>query len=363
MRILHTESSVGWGGQEIRILDEALGMMSRGHEVLVVCVPGSNIHREAGKRGVPVIGLPIARKNIKGVLAMRTWLDRNPVDVVNTHSSTDSWLVALACLTLRKSPPVVRTRHVSAAVSTNLPTRWLYLGATAHIATTGEALRQSLAGENGFPLDRITSVPTGIDPAKFSPADKVAARRKLGLAEELKYLGIVATLRSWKGHLYLVDAFARLNRPEWRLLVVGDGPMREPVEARVKSHALEARVIFAGQRDNPEDWLRAMDIFCLPSYANEGVPQALLQAMLTALPIVTTPVGAIPEAVENERSALIVAPRDADAIEQAVTRLIIDASLRSSLGTAARLRAEERFSREAMLNKMEAIFRKVSRLS
>ena len=185
MRILHTEASVGWGGQEIRILDESLGMMSRGHEVTVVCVPGSRIHEEAIKRGVPVVPLKIGRKGLRGLLAMHAWLKANPMDVVNTHSSTDSWLVALACLFLKRKPGVVRTRHVSAPVSSNAPTRWLYTIATAHIATTGESLRQTLAQENGFPIENITSVPTGIDPQKFVPAaDKQAARVALGLEPE-----------------------------------------------------------------------------------------------------------------------------------------------------------------------------------
>lgn len=113
-------------------------------------------------------------------MALRNWLKvhRQQFDVINTHSSTDAWLVALSCASLRHSPAIVRTRHVSTDVSRSLPTRWLYLSSSAHIVTTGEKLRQTLHQYNRFPLSQMTSVPTGIDLEKFSPQNKQQAREK-----------------------------------------------------------------------------------------------------------------------------------------------------------------------------------------
>jgi glycosyltransferase involved in cell wall biosynthesis len=356
MRIVHTEASCGWGGQEIRILEESRGMIERGHQVTLLCPPEARIHHEAGRRAVPVVALPIGRKRLPGMLALRRWLKANPCDVVNTHSSTDSWLAALACKTLPDPPAIVRTRHISAPIPKNAASRWLYNGAVAHVVTTGEALRQTLIADNGVPAGRITSVPTGIDTVRFSPAERTTARARLGLEPACHYLGIVATLRSWKGHLYLLDAFASLDRPDWTLLIVGEGPMREPIAAKIAELGLAGRVRLVGQQDQPEDWLRALDIFCLPSYANEGVPQAILQAMLTGLPIVTTPVGAILEAVADNETALVVPPRDAPALAAAVRRLIAEPQLGVALGRAARQKALARFSRDAMLDRMETVF-------
>jgi glycosyltransferase involved in cell wall biosynthesis len=359
MNILHTEASCGWGGQEIRILEEARGLIARGHQVTLVCPPQARIHDEAARYGVPVRALPIGRKNLRGLFALRRYLKSTRPDVINTHSSTDAWLAALACATLHRAPPIVRTRHISAPVPGNATTRWLYTRATTHIVTTGERLRESLIRDNGYPPAMLTSVPTGIDVQRFEPGDKAKARRGLGLEESGHYLGILATLRSWKGHLYLLEAFKALNAPDWRLLIVGDGPMREQIEARISTLGLADRVILAGQRQNPEDWLRAMDVFCLPSYANEGVPQALLQAMLTGLPIVTTPVGAITEAIEDGTTGLVVPPRDADALAYALGRLMGDAELSARLGAQARQTAENRFSRTALLDAMETLFQQV----
>ena len=357
MRILHTEASCGWGGQEIRILEEAKGLIARGHEVTLACARAARIYAEAPRYGVPVIALPIARKNLSGLLALRRHLARLRPHVVNTHSSTDSWLTALACATLRHGPPIVRTRHISAPVPKNATSRWLYSGAVCHVVTAGEALRQQLIVESGVIPERVTSVPTGIDTARFCPGDKRSARHALGLDPDARIVGIVATLRSWKGHLYLLEAFARLDRAEATLLIIGDGPMRGPIEAKIAELQLASRVRLVGQRDKPEDWLRALDIFCLPSYANEGVPQAILQAMLTGLPVVTTPVGAILEAVSDGETALVVPPQDPSALATALMRLVNDPELGARLGVAARSKALAHFSRESMLDKMETVFR------
>ena len=139
MKILHTEASTGWGGQEIRILNEAAGMIARGHQVELACPADARICVEAPRRGVPVHALPIGRKNLRALSAMRRFLRTHSYDVINTHSSTDSWLVALASIGWRGAPPLVRTRHISAPVPSNAATRWLYAKASTHVVTTGES--------------------------------------------------------------------------------------------------------------------------------------------------------------------------------------------------------------------------------
>jgi glycosyltransferase involved in cell wall biosynthesis len=359
VKILHTEASCGWGGQEIRILEESRGMIERGHEVAIACPAHARMTTEAPRFGVPVVALPIEFKTVAGFRALRRHLASHPVDVVNTHSSADSWLTGLACATLTTPPAMVRTRHISAPVSGNFANRWLYRQAKG-VVTTGESLRRHLLDTLDLDPRRVVSVPTGIDTKRFSPvkcaADKAAAKTALGLDSARRYLGIVATLRSWKGHLFLLDAFARLNRPEQRLLIVGEGPMREPIEERIAALGLGGRVTLVGQRDDPERWLQAMDVFCLPSYANEGVPQAIIQAMLCGLPIVTTPVGAILEAVSDHDTAMVVAPKDAAALAVAFARLLDDSALATRLGDAARRVASADFSRDAMVDAMSALF-------
>ncbi len=360
LRILHTESSVGWGGQEIRILTEARGMLDRGHAVALVTPAEAPLYSAAEKLGIPVAALPIGRKNWKGLLALRHWLAARDweFDIINTHSSTDSWLTALACAMRPKAPAIVRTRHVSTAVNAGFGTRWLYLHATTHIVTTGEALRFQLHSDRGFPLDRMTSVRTGIDLARYRPLDRAHCRALLGLADA-PTVGIVATLRDWKGHDVLFEAWPSLLRevPEARLAIVGDGPCHDRLDEQVSRLGIGASVRFVGHKENVTEWLSAFDVFALPSWGEEGVPQAIMQAMACGLPVVSTPVGAIPEAVQADRTGLLVPPRDPTALATALARLLLDPAERSRLGRAGLAYARENFGIDAMLDRMEAIFR------
>jgi hypothetical protein len=129
------------------------------------------------------------------------------------------------------------------------------------------------------------------------------------------------------------------------MLIVGDGPQLGAIQSKIAALGITSRVVLAGQRTDPERWMQALDVFCLPSYANEGVPQALLQAMLCGLPIVTTPVGAILEAVTDKVSALVVPPRNATMLAESISRLLDDKMIASQLALAARESAETNFSR------------------
>ena len=359
MRILHTESSTGWGGQEIRILTEAQGMLARGHRVTLLTPAAAMIYQAARHRNIPALAVPIEKKRPGALAAMVRWLaaHRRDYDVINTHSSTDAWLTAIAGAWLRDLPPTVRTRHVSTRVGSNRATRWLYQSASAHIVTTGEALRRQLAEKNGFDLERMTSVRTGIDLALFRPMDRQQCRRELAL-ESRPALGIVATLRDWKGHDYLLDAWSLLRQrfPDWQLLVIGDGPQRAWLEARVRNEGLAASVRFVGNQDNVPVWLNSLELFTLPSFGDEGVPQSIMQAMACGLAVVATPVGAIEEAVQAGCTGILVAPRDARALADALGRLMADEALRRAMGEAGREYAQAHFGIDAMLDKMEAVF-------
>jgi glycosyltransferase involved in cell wall biosynthesis len=356
MRILHTESSCGWGGQELRVLAEVEGLTHRGHDLSMAAPLQSFLYKEARKRKLAVRALPIARKGFAGWRALRNLLKAEAFDIVNTHSSTDSWLVALARIGLRNPPAVVRTRHISAPIPNNLLSRWLYWGAAEQIVTTGEALRRQVVDQTGADPARVRSVPTGIDLTRFCPGDRVAARARLELARDDFLVGIVATLRSWKGHRYLLDALTLIPEERVKLVIVGAGPYEDTLRRQAAASGLAARVIMAGHQEDVVPWLHSFDVFALPSYANEGVPQAILQAMACALAVVTTDVGGIGEAARNAVTALVVEARNPPALAAAIVRLRDDPALRNRLGRAGNIEAQARFSREVMLDRMEAVF-------
>ncbi len=297
------------------------------------------------------------------MLRMRRWLSDNVdrYDVINSHSSTDSWLVALASASIANVPPLIRTRHVSTPVNNNFFTQWLYRRATAHIVTTGESLRQQLSRDNGYTLERMTSVRTGIDLRRFQPGDRRAMRTKLGIADR-PTLGVVATLRDWKGHEDLLDAMVQIRGHwqalyTWQLLIVGDGPEYDRLAAKIAARGLDDSVRLVGNQENVQEWLACFDIFVLPSYGNEGVPQGIMQAMACGLPVVSTPVGAIAEAVDDGRSGILIPTRNPAALAEGLAGLMLDPDKRVAMGRAGHAIATAQFGIDVMVDKMERVFR------
>ncbi|MBK9350177.1 MAG: glycosyltransferase [Sulfuritalea sp.] len=195
---------------------------------------------EAARFGVPVTALPIEFKTIAGLRAARRHLAAARPDVVNTHSSADS----AGGAGLRHAHLAARhrahARHISAPVAGNFANRWLYRQARA-VATTGGACAgtcstPSASTRSASPRCRPGSTPS----ASAQPAARptAAAKTALGLDQNKIHIGIVATLRSWKGHLYLLDAFAQLQRPDLQLVIVGEGPMREPITEKIAALGL-----------------------------------------------------------------------------------------------------------------------------
>ena len=139
---------------------------------------------------------------------------------------------------------------------------------------------------------------------------------------------------------------------------MGDGPYRGVLDQRAEQLDLRERVIFAGQQSNPEDWFRAMDIFCLPSYANEGVPQAILQAMFTGLPVVSTTVGAIGEIITDNLTGITVPSKSANTLKEALYTITTDNDLTRRLGTHSRMEVIKQYDYHSMLLHMESILNK-----
>lgn len=318
-------------------------MAARGHEVTLLAPRDSTIFGKAGNYGVDAVPMDIARKGPRNLFALKRWFAGHPPDVVNTHSSTDSWLTALAC-----KAPIVRTRHISAPVGVNPWNRWLYGKAARRVVTTGESLRRELIRNLGLPEGHVVSIPTGIDLRRFTRG----AKAELGLPAGAFVFGIVATLRSWKGHQDLIRAFGSLEG-NVHLVIAGDGPQRPVLEQKL---AGMKNVHLLGQRDDIPELMSAMDCFVLPSYANEGVPQAIMQAMAMELPVISTRVGAIAEVLVEGETGMFVPPRDAAALALAMKDAMASPEKRTAWGKAARAIAERRFSLEQMLDAMEEVF-------
>jgi glycosyltransferase involved in cell wall biosynthesis len=359
LAILHTEASLGWGGQERRILVEALAMRQRGHRPAFACDPRGELHRRALQQRFPVTALTFGgRHNLMAWKTLRRMLGTGTIDILNTHSSLDSWVATLAWRSLHTRPLLIRTRHLSTWIKDNQFTRWLYRTPAA-IITTGQVTKELIIMRLGVPARRIFSIPTGVELAEFAPQEKSRELlAQLHIPENAFIFGNVAVLRSWKGHLYLLEALHELIEGGARafLILVGEGPYRVVIEEKIKQLGLQHWVRLVGFRDQVVPWFALMDVMVLASYANEGVPQALLQAMAMARPVIGTTVGGIPEVIVEGDTGLLAPPRDALALAQVMGQLMADPDRRRELGRRGRELVVERFSLAQMAGEIEAVY-------
>ncbi len=232
--------------------------------------------------------------------------------------------------------------------------------ADAFIANSQEICQE--LGAAGFPPGRIVHIPNGVDLDCFRPdptARSAEARRRLGLPPGLLVI-YAGRLDPQKGLHTLIAAMRAPGAAmsEARLLLLGDGPQRAELERSVRQDGLGNRVMFRGAVEEVAPYLRAGDVFALPSLG-EGMPNALLEAMASGLPCVASAVGGCRDAIAHGDTGFLVPPGDAAALQEALERLAQSAATRDRLGAAARQAAATRFSLVNMVERYEACYRAV----
>ena len=334
--IVHTEWSDGFGGQEHRIVLECREMMRRGHEAAVVCRPEALLLARARDAGIPVLPVPIrSSADVAAVAGMVRIFKGRRATVVNTHSGRDSWVASIAAK-IAGVPLLIRTRHISVPVRRG-PLNMVYRWPDGYITTAG-MIRDHLIGK-GIHADRVVSIPTGVDPGKFTPGiDGSRIREEFGIPPGAFLVSMIGVLRSWKRHDLFLEAVRLLagrNVPV-RALVVGEGPRRDVITAEIREKGIPDVAKLTGFREDIPDILAASDAVVLPSDRFEGVPQVVLQALAQARPVVASPVGGIPEVVLDGKTGFLCPPGDARAYADAMERLAGDPDLRERLGKDGR---------------------------
>jgi len=361
--ILHSESSAGWGGQEIRVLTEVCWLRRHGHAAGLVVPPGSALGERGESVGIPVawMAMPWALDPC-AVARIARRLRQERAQVLVTHSSVDAWTGGLAARLA--GVPVVRMRHLSVPVQRNPLSRLVYTALCDKIVTTGEAIRMLLVERLGVSPAKVVSIPTGVDPEEFHPSrvDPSRIRREFGLARETPLLGMIAVLRSWKGHLVFLQALRRVreSHPDVQAVLVGDGPFRSVIQDAIRCHGLEARVRLLGHREDVAEILSGLDVVVSASTAAEGIPQALLQALAMRRPVVASDVGGIPEVIRPGETGWLVPPGDPEALGRAIVEALADRGGGQRMGEQGRKMVEADYSLQHMGERMEEVYRTVA---
>lgn len=356
LRIMHTEASRGWGGQEIRILAEINEFKKRDYELYLISQYDAQILKH-----IPLNSSKIFNTSMRfaidpfAIVKIARVLKREKISIINTHSSLDSWNAGIAGR-ISKVPLIIRTRHLSTRISSAFP----YKRFADIIITTGTSIRNELISVHGISPDKIISIPTGIEIEKFNPDIKRerTLRDEFKIDRETIILGIVAIIRKWKGHKILLSALRELidKKIKIKLFIVGDGPSRNDIENYIEELKLTNDVILLGYREDIPNILSAIDIFVLPSIANEGVPQAIIQALAMKKAVVASDIGSISDVIKHDETGLLVKPGDAKDLQKNITELIESKDKREFLGMMGRMLVEKEFAIEKMIDRIEGIY-------
>ena len=361
--ILQLAANRWWTGSADPVIQLSRALRDRGHRVLLGVIPGGRFEEKARDAGIePLAGLSLEAKLdplgvIGDVRRIRRLVTRERVDVIHTHHSHDHWLGWLC----RGPAALVRTFHNERAVSTRWPSTALYRQSDALIAVSAPVEARCRGARLG--TDRLVRVDGVVDVARFmGTGGGERIRKELGIGSG-PLLGCVARLAPHRGHEPLIRGFALVlaEYPDARLLLVGKGEMREPLEAFVGELGLAQQVLFAGYRDaDLPDVLDALDAFVLMAAGSDDSCRAALEAMAAARPVVGGRVGALPEAVLHGTTGLLIDDDRPPSVAAALRVMIENPDRARAMGEAGRHRALHMFVPEGHAAKMEAIYRQAA---
>ncbi|MDO8315758.1 MAG: glycosyltransferase family 4 protein [Rugosibacter sp.] len=357
IKILHTESSLGWGGQENRTLNELTGLRALGYQPLLACPPNARLGARAREAGFEVIDIAMrGALDLPALWKLRHLMASRRIDIVNTHSGRDTQLAGMAARTLgRQRPRIVRTRHLALPISS----LFSYVTLPDHVVTVSRFVASYLASAK-VPMERITAVPTGIDLSRYQTTTPGSLRKELGLADSTPLIGTVAILRRKKGHAELIEAVPTVLKkfPDAHFVFAGDGPQTDNLNQRITELGLTRNVHLLGLRRDVVNVLASLDLFILPTH-QEALGTAFIEAAAMGVPAIASHVDGVPEVVCDGKTGLLVPVGDSAAIAASIIRLLADTPLREAMSAAARPWVEAHYSREVMVEGMLAVYQKL----
>ncbi len=360
--------SLAVGGAEVQLVRLANGLDRRRFRPSIICLWRGGELEETLSPDVSVTAIDLSLVShrfirSKVILAIRIFatlvrgLWRQRPDVVHGYLPTAYVLGSLAAWMLRV-PLIVAGRRGLTSFEIYRTARWRTLAELAnrvidiHICNS-LAVRDWAIANEGLDIERTRVIHNGIDIPALVPA--------LQLPEGWESAGpraaMVANLIHYKGHKEVLQALVVVTKlhPSFRLVLMGDGPERTALVNLVHDLDIVDNVIFAGRRRNAAALVRTFDFTILAS-SEEGFPNALMESMACAVPVVSTAVGGVPELVEDGIHGRLVPYGDPVAMADAISWMIEHPEERRLMGEKARQRIADRFSTERMVSATQAVY-------
>jgi glycosyltransferase involved in cell wall biosynthesis len=344
VNIVHLDSQVPWRGGEQQVLHLSQLLYTWGHNSVIVCQPQSALYQRAQEAHVPVQALRMHHElDFVAAWKLGQYLRRHQVEILHMHAPHAHAIGLLAGVWAPTVHKVV-SRRTDFAPIRNVLSRWKYTLPKVHYVAVSEAVRQVLIA-SGIPAHSVQTIYSSIDVRRFNETQEIAPLFPTGT----RVVGTVGHLTGLKGHRYLLEAARQVLQaePHVGIAIVGDGALRQELEAQAANLGIAERVHFTGFRRDIPALIRGFEIFVFSS-THEGTPNSVLEAMALGKPVVATHAGGTAEVVQDGVTGLLVSPRDPAALAHALLYVLRHPEQGKMFGMAGRKRVEEHFTVEHM---------------
>ena len=362
LRVMQLILGLQVGGLESMVVKLASALPPQHYRSLVCCIDQTGpLADELQQAGIEVLLLKRGQSGTDWRYPRRLaqLLKQQQVDILHLHNPTALFYGAPAGR-LAGIRPIIYTEHgrdYSRSWKSRLINR-LLTRMVDRVVVLHERARHYMHEREGAPLKRIVKIYNGIaDPGGHGPAERQQMRESLGLEADITAIGIVARLDPIKNLPILITAMQQLHqqRAPARLLIIGDGPLRDSLEQQVTDNHLDPVVQFLGTRHDIPQLLSALDLLVLPS-SSEGLSMTLIEGSAAGLPLIASDVGGNNELVDDGVNGLLVKPGDSDALATALLQLTADPALARRMGVASRQRYRQYFDAATMLSGYQALY-------
>jgi len=353
------------GGAETYTIQLIRGLAARGHSVFLATEKVDQVCKiEPGRESKPASGItvdyelpfqtinPLKKRNVYRQI-QRIAAERR-IDIVHAQHRTAGYFAEW--LWRKERVPYVVTVHDPWH---RTPFKKWHGGVFLRVIAVSDFLRQLLIHDFHFPPERVRTIRNGVDPTRFAgvPREQGASlRAQYGIAPNEVVLSQVSRISRAKGQHDLIEALALLPRDlNYRCLIFGEGGERPRLEQLVKQRSLQDKVLFCGFRSDIPVVFAATDIMLLPS-RREGLPLAVVEAMLSNVAVIAARTAGVPEIITHGENGLLFEAGDVRALASRIEQLVTDAELRRRLAEAGCATARERFLVSRVLDETEAYY-------
>ena len=358
-RFAHLIESDGPGGAERMLASVATASQAAGHDTLLIAPAAGEgwLATQLHGTGVHVELFQLDRPFSPAFAGWLTeTLRRHQIDIAHSHEFTMAVYGAWAAR--RAGIPHLITMHASRSYAGRLQRR-IAMRVAARISDAIVGVSHTLSAHLERDLwlkpGRVVTIPNGVrPPSRDRPS---TLRRELGLTPDDRLIVAVGNLYPVKGHSFLLTALSLLGSrfPNLHIAIAGRGELEPALRHRAQELRLDHRLHLLGLRADVGNILAGADVFVLPSLS-EGVPLALLEAMLAGRPVIASAVGDVPQVLENGGAGILVPPADAVALATALAELLAHPDRMHALGVAACERATAAYTFDVMMDAYQRLY-------